>query len=1280
MFLLNFRNGGKDLRDNAISVLEALSKIQAICNSSSSEGIKLIGISMGGVIGRYALALAEQNNINHYCSEFISCDSPQRGAVINHDFQKQIFRLSTNDQVTSRTSLFKLMRSSLESVAAKQLLRNSYAEYNTYDSYSTGGESFRKFYCEINPDVISPNISQFEGVLNDDPSHPNNNPGFPYKQNNIKNFAISNGKLEKDGNINNYGTLVEWDVGFTSYDAYSKPYDSQPGSTLGLLNSSLMPYYFTKWILGIYEIDFSAPSYDPVFIPLKSSLYTNTPNNLISDLSYYENIQIPNGQDANTYLSLNSKFDECVIQPSSRFEHAYISQTTVNAILNWLSEAQYNNTGMIDGVLAGNDLSNVKVDTYLNNQLYYHCETDNNGQYHIPYPYINSASVKVVFTKPNCYPADYTFQVNYVDGLLQYNLPTVNFNSIPENAILVDKNPNISAFRTIQAAVDYVSSKCSTTTQKSFTIAVQNNTDWEPFTISELKNANLTIQGAGAYIETNRIISQDIGLQISCNTNCNFIIKNLSFTNNCIAVVIDDDNTYSTFKFDSCIIKDNIDPYCLYSQTYAGAGIHSKLPLTIENCTFENNQANWNVNSNNNYVLSGYGSAVYVEATSGTVNINNNLFKNNKGRGYAVYVNGDVHERPDRSAIINIKGNTFKENSVINGQSSYQYADDYTSVFVSYAEKLVFEKNLICNEKNLNGAYYSSMFNRVKNTHIINNTFADNMVRVFSLYFDTQDGSLKINNNILLNNTVSGGGDELYTLISELSVTHQDIGYNIAYNNKYNNTSLVTPKAGFDNLDPQIYTASDPNPYHPIWTNDIISRCIDKGNPDLNGNGVDWYSDAEDRDLDGSRKDIGAFAAEYHKENKFTYLPAGLKNYINWISFPALNVRTDEMDRFKNVFDGIEARDFTKLYSGHLGETDHYVVSDEGGFYNLIYQIQRPLGYQLTLKSAFTVDISGFDLPENYPITLTRDPNNGIISAPLYNWVGYFLPKPMTAWEAFASVLDKIDEIKAKNWTTIKTNGVWSNYNNPSFTISYGDMVMVHCTQTVTTTLGNGGSSQQASAPRQTAQSFFYIEEEDYIPLFIDLNNESKSQPSEIGLYINGICQGAAVVDDIVVQLNAYVLNDSIDYDSADISFVLHYENKSAPKMIQTYSLFDKIEKKFISRDLDMSTKERFYTVKLNDIPEIEYETALNSNYPNPFNPSTIIAFSLKEDSKVELSIFNVKGQKVSTLSNDYLKKGNHSIVWNGKDNSGRLCSSGVYFYRLKVNNQVFSRKMLMMK
>jgi len=64
----------------------------------------------------------------------------------------------------------------------------------------------------------------------------------------------------------------------------------------------------------------------------------------------------------------------------------------------------------------------------------------------------------------------------------------------------------------------------------------------------------------------------------------------------------------------------------------------------------------------------------------------------------------------------------------------------------------------------------------------------------------------------------------------------------------------------------------------------------------------------------------------------------------------------------------------------------------------------------------------------------------------------------------------------------------------------------------------------------------------------------------------------------------------------------------------------------------------------------------------------------------VELSIFNVKGQKVSTLSNDYLKKGNHSIVWNGKDNSGRLCSSGVYFYRLKVNNQVFSRKMLMMK
>lgn len=72
--------------------------------------------------------------------------------------------------------------------------------------------------------------------------------------------------------------------------------------------------------------------------------------------------------------------------------------------------------------------------------------------------------------------------------------------------------------------------------------------------------------------------------------------------------------------------------------------------------------------------------------------------------------------------------------------------------------------------------------------------------------------------------------------------------------------------------------------------------------------------------------------------------------------------------------------------------------------------------------------------------------------------------------------------------------------------------------------------------------------------------------------------------------------------------------------------------------------------------------TELNGNYPNPFNPTTNIKFSLKADSKVLLSIYNVRGQKVKTLINDNMEAGYHTIVWDGRDDSGKSVSSGVYF------------------
>ncbi len=88
----------------------------------------------------------------------------------------------------------------------------------------------------------------------------------------------------------------------------------------------------------------------------------------------------------------------------------------------------------------------------------------------------------------------------------------------------------------------------------------------------------------------------------------------------------------------------------------------------------------------------------------------------------------------------------------------------------------------------------------------------------------------------------------------------------------------------------------------------------------------------------------------------------------------------------------------------------------------------------------------------------------------------------------------------------------------------------------------------------------------------------------------------------------------------------------------------------------------------------------LHQNYPNPFNPTTTISFSIPKDSKVELSIYNIKGQKVKQLISDQLSTGQHSVVWDGRDENNKPVGSGIYFYKLKVGDFKRVKKMVLMK
>jgi gingipain R len=95
----------------------------------------------------------------------------------------------------------------------------------------------------------------------------------------------------------------------------------------------------------------------------------------------------------------------------------------------------------------------------------------------------------------------------------------------------------------------------------------------------------------------------------------------------------------------------------------------------------------------------------------------------------------------------------------------------------------------------------------------------------------------------------------------------------------------------------------------------------------------------------------------------------------------------------------------------------------------------------------------------------------------------------------------------------------------------------------------------------------------------------------------------------------------------------------------------------------------------------IPLKTELSGNYPNPFNPTTNISYALKNAGHVTLEIYNIKGEKVTTLINDEMEAGYYTATWEGKNSSNKSVASGIYFAKLRADGRYTStRKMIMLK
>lgn len=103
-----------------------------------------------------------------------------------------------------------------------------------------------------------------------------------------------------------------------------------------------------------------------------------------------------------------------------------------------------------------------------------------------------------------------------------------------------------------------------------------------------------------------------------------------------------------------------------------------------------------------------------------------------------------------------------------------------------------------------------------------------------------------------------------------------------------------------------------------------------------------------------------------------------------------------------------------------------------------------------------------------------------------------------------------------------------------------------------------------------------------------------------------------------------------------------------------------------------------FGPLKITVRPPLGY--TLSQNYPNPFNAVTTIRYELPKSEKVSIVIYNILGQPIRVLVDEIQQAGYHSVVWDGRNGSGRQVASGMYTYRMKADNFAQTRKMILLK
>lgn len=258
------------------------------------------------------------------------------------------------------------------------------------------------------------------------------------------------------------------------------------------------------------------------------------------------------------------------------------------------------------------------------------------------------------------------------------------------------------------------------------------------------------------------------------------------------------------------------------------------------------------------------------------------------------------------------------------------------------------------------------------------------------------------------------------------------------------------------------------------------------------------------------------------------------------------------------------------------------------------------------------------------------------------------------------------------------------------------DLNLVNCTIGNNYTPGGAGQGQGAALLAGGVGSTFNIVNSIFYGNFTDqiyLVNDGPEEPLTMNIY-NSLIEGGE--SNILNPLNWNTLNwmqgnldeDPLWLETGNYPYAFQFNSPcidagtlDLPAGIELPQYDLAGNPRIYGDTVDMGAYEwQGVGVEEPEIPKISPLTTNISNYPNPFNPSTTIKLELAEAGKIELAIYNIKGQKVKTLLDCTTAPGTYECNWNGKDESGKSVSNGQYIVKLKQNGKETATKIMLLK